>query len=197
MTLKITPEIEEYIKMQRTGYGNADIARCYEKDINGIYLNIEKHLPQNAQSVLDIGCGVGGIDLEIYTHYDGNIRLNLLDYSEMQGNYYGFNSTGGKYNHLGLTELFLDINGVKRKNIRIYDANNGYPSGRFDIIISLISCGFHYPVQTYLEKIKESRNGIVILDIRKGTGQIEILRDNFNSVETIAEFTKCERVLLK
>ncbi len=194
----ITKQMEEYIKLQRTGYGGADIARCFEKDIYKDLLSVRPHLPKFCKRILDIGCGVGGIDLYLYNHFKGLTELHMLDYSRISKSvYYGYQHEGAVYNSLDLTADFLKLNGVDKKKIAVYDAENKFPSGKFDIILSILSCGFHYPVETYIEKIKAVKSGIVILDIRKNSGQIKLLQDNFESVEVIADYSKCERVLIK
>lgn len=194
----ITKEMEQYILLQRTGYGSADIIKCYEKDITKDYDSIKNHLPKSCGLVLDIGCGLAGIDLMIYWHYNGKTELHLLDYSKLDKSiHYGYQKNGSIYNNLDLSAQFLKINGVEKRHIGIHNADIGFPVKKYDIIISLLSCGFHYPVETYLAKIKQCKAGIVILDIRKHSGQVEVLRKNFDSMEVIAEYSKCERVLIK
>lgn len=46
-----------------------EIKDLYHKDIFGIYNNIKAHLPAQCDSVLDIGCGIAGIDLFLFRHY--------------------------------------------------------------------------------------------------------------------------------
>jgi len=194
----ITKDMERYIKLQRTGYGNADTEECYERGIQKDYDSIKSYLPESCSCIMDIGYGIAGIDLFLSKHYNNNVELHLLDYSKVDKSvYYGYQSKGSVYNSLLLSAEFLNINGVSEKQIVTHDAENGFYCKPYDIIISLISCGFHYPVETYLKEIKQCKAGIVILDIRKDTDQIKILKDNFNSVEIIAGYLKHERVLLK
>jgi len=194
----INEQIEHYIKLQRTGYGEADTAKSYTKDIKKDYDSVKEHLPEKCDSILDIGCGIGGIDLMLYNHYNGNVFLNMYDFRTTSNDiYYGYRSHGAVYNSLELTRDFLTMNGVKRDSFEIYDAHGSFIEQDYDIIISLLSCGFHYPVETYLQQIKKCSPKVVILDIRKHSNQIGLLKDNFNHVETIAEWEKCERILLK
>ena len=195
----ITDSMHKYIALQRTGYGkNADIAKCYEGDIGRTYESIKAYLPKNCSRVLDIGCGLGGIDLMIYNHYNGNVELNLLDYSKIDDKiHYGYQNTGSIYNSLELSKEFLVMNGVDESKIKIHNAENEFPIGRFDVILSILSCGFHYPVSTYLDKVKDCLDGVAIFDIRKHSNQEDELRKNFNHVEVIAEYTKCHRTLFK
>lgn len=194
----ITKQMEQYIKLQRTGYGEADTAKCFEKDIYKDLLSIRPHLPKSCKRILDIGCGIGGIDLYLYNHYKGLCNLHLLDYSKTSEQiYYGYKQTGAAYNSLHLTRQFLEVNEVSPDDIYTHDADCGFPLDSYDLIISLLSCGFHYPVEIYLDKIKQAKAGIVILDIRKHSNQMELLKSNFASVEVVADYSKCERILIK
>jgi len=196
--MKITVEMERYIKLQRTGYANSDIQRCYQKDIQKDFDSIKPHLPKELLRSLDIGCGMAGIDLMLYNHYQGKLELHLFDYTALSDSiYYGFRKEAAVYNSLTLSADFLKLNGVEKKRIGIHDASLSFPRKPYDLIISLLSCGFHYPVETYLKDIKDCLYGVLILDIRKNTGQIEVLKRNFKTVETIAEYSKCERVFVK
>ena len=51
-----------------------------------------------------------------------------------------------------------------------------------DVVISIISWGFHYPVSTYLEDVHEALvpGGVAILDIRNGTDGVAALRRRFH-----------------
>lgn len=196
--MNINESIKDFIRLQRTGYGSADVARCYGKDIKKDYGSIKDHLPENCSNVLDIGCGIGGIDLLLYNHYSGNIELNLFDFTQTDKEiYYGYKERGSIYNSLKNSAQFLADNGVNPSAIFTHDAGGKFPDGQYDIIISLLSCGFHYPVDTYLAQIIKAKRGIVILDIRKNTGQIEVLKSAFGTVKIIADYGKCERVIAK
>jgi len=199
---KITKSMEKFIALQRTGYGDADIARCYFKDILKDFDSIKAHLPEKCNNVLDIGCGIGGIDAMIHEHYSQkqfhDPFLNMFDFRTTSDEvYYGYRSHGAVYNSLELTAEFLTLNGVKRDSLEIYDAHGDFIEQDYDLIISLLSCGFHYPVETYLSQIKKCNPKVVILDIRKHSNQMDLLKSKFASVEVIAEWGKCERVLLK
>ena len=70
---------------------------------------------------------------------------------------------------------------------------------QFDLIISLISWGFHYPVATYLKSAfdKLKTNGMIIIDVRKDSNGIEELKEEFKEVNIIKEFSKHFRVMVK
>jgi hypothetical protein len=111
--------------------------------------------------------------------------------------YYGFNQEAAIYNSLHTTETFLRMNGIKDKLETIDINHEKYPlETEFDLIVSLYSWGFHYPIETYLNKVKQSlgNEGGVIIDVRKDTGGIGELRRNFDQLETITNGTKRTRI---
>jgi SAM-dependent methyltransferase len=129
-------------------------------------------------------------------------ELSLLDKDLLSEKiYYGYKSSGAFYNSLSIAQTFLTANAVPSSKILIYDPDaDGFPRReRFDLIISLISWGFHYPVETYLEEVHGSLadDGVLILDLRKGTDGRRSLAARFASVETIVDAEKYERVLVR
>lgn len=126
----------------------------YNNDMWSEYISIKDHLPEYAESILDIGCGIGGIDIYLYKHYKNSANIYLIDKSAIDDNlHYGFKDHGSFYNSLMLTRSFLSKNNVPEERIFVQEANAGNTiefNQKFDLIISLISWGFHYPVTTYL-----------------------------------------------
>jgi SAM-dependent methyltransferase len=180
-----------------------EISKLYAEDMQCEFDTFEQFLPIGAKSLLDIGCGIGGIDAVLYRHYsDCEPVLSLLDKDGVSGSlYYGYRQTGAFYNSLAIAEEFLAANAVPRSNIVTYDVNeDGFPNDEtFDVILSLISWGFHYPIETYLNEAHAalSDSGVLILDVRKGTDGKEILSQRFSSIEVIQDGEKSERVLVK
>ena len=198
MNLIINRNAEKYITLQRTSLDKQSVASSYYDSIVSDYDSIKSHLPNKCARSLDIGCGIGGIDLMLNRHYNGSTELNLLDFNKIDDKvYYGFKDKTSSYNSLDMTAEFLRNNGVSPDNIKTHDANGDFPGGKFDLIISLISWGFHYPISTYLKQVKAAQGGIIIMDVRKDTGQIESLQNEFKSVETVAEWQKYVRLVIQ
>lgn len=170
--------------------------RLFVKSLINDYNEIKKFLPEKATKILDIGCGLAGIDLFLFRHYknDPKTRLYLLDKNEVDENvYYGFQKYGSFYNSLIQSENFLTENGISKSQIFLKEVvNNKLPQEKFNLIISLISWGYHYPVETYLEEVyqKMTPQGILILDIRKGTRGEEKIKRKFKNSKIISETTK-------
>ena len=165
------------------------------------YLIIKPFLPQTAYSLLDIGCGLAGIDFMLSRHYSHNIKIFLLDKTQVDDTiYYGFKNKGSIYNSLPLAKSFLAMNNVDIGNIfmqEVREDNKIVFQSSFDIIISLISWGFHYPVSTYIQEVYEKLNldGILIIDIRKNTGGEDEIKKVFGNYKIIDESIKSMKIL--
>ena len=182
---------------------NKEIKDLFQKDMFNIYRSIKAHLPEECSSMLDIGCGVGGIDLFLFRHYhlDESLQLYLLDKTTIDTRvFYNYKSKGSFYNSLQLTSDILSINGVPEGNIHLLEAtddNQINVDQRVDLVISLISWGFHYPVSTYLSRVHEllREKGRLIIDLRKNTDGIKELERKFSSVTPFTESKKSLRVV--
>jgi len=181
------------------------IKHAYSDEMESEYQALKPWLPDKAGTILDIGCGVGGIDVLLYQHYqsDQDIKFLMLDKTGLNPRiYYGFKSEGSFYNSLGITQLLLEENGISRKNIQLIEATPDFQipvAFQADLIISLISWGFHYPVSTYLHPVYDhmTSGAYLILDIRKGTDGENELRQYFTDIKLIMETKTRLRMLVK
>ncbi|MDG3547085.1 hypothetical protein [Methanobacterium formicicum] len=173
----------------------------YNKDLFKEYSIIKPFLPSDIKSILDIGCGVAGIDVLLSKHYENNVDIFLLDKTSVDDKvYYHFEKKGSFYNSLNVSKDLLEINGIKPLKIHLQEAtdNNRIKfNTKFDLIISFISWGFHYPISTYLDEVYEklSAYGVLIVDIRRGTGEENEIREKFGNCNIIFKTPKLIRVL--
>lgn len=128
-----------------------DYAQSVAYDFN----MIEPHLPEHAASIIDIGCGVAGIDVHLKRKYP-DAHLTLLD-SDGEACNCGLSDNGGAGGDRKAAEALLSANGVR--------VDRWLPIGctellEADLIISLLSWGFHYPLSAYKAK------GFCIADVR-------------------------------
>jgi len=207
--IRLTPEMERYLKLQRTdlaGLSGDALAEKFQEQIDSDYDDIATALSlgdiedSDPLNVLDIGCGVGGIDWAIYKRASippvMDTSLHLLD---KDGDYvkYGYKHAKdtGFYNKLMLTRDFLVSNGVPPDRITCYTPEMVDDIPECNLIVSLISCGFHYPVDVYLSLIMRclSPKGVLVLDIRKGSKQ-EYLKRLFKKSQCLREYEKHERM---
>jgi len=163
---------------------------------------IRDYLPDSAKAILDVGCGLAGIDVLLYQHYKSRgINLHLLDKEGISEKvYYGFNPEAAHYNSLLLAREFLKLNGVFIDRVSTYGIETeGFPSQcKFDVVISLYSWGYHYPVSTYLESVRTSlaSDGIIILDVREGTDGKDQLAKHFTVCQDICIGSEDNRRIL-
>ena len=194
--IQIPDQMVKYILFQRTSY--AKYAR------NKLFLIFNKYSPISFyEKILDIGCGAAGIDVFLHRHYGLPDRLDfyLLDKSTIDKKvYYNYEPKGSFYNSLELARDFLCRNGLSERRIHLIEATAentiDAPAG-IDFVISLISWGFHYPVDTYLDRVyKLMRDGgHLIIDLRPGTGGEELLKGKFRQIRKISDFKKTCRIL--
>lgn len=180
------------------------IKAAYMSDMEKEYSIIRPYLPEDCASVLDIGCGIAGINIFLNRHYeDRNIDFYLLDKSKIEDDvFYLFNQKGAFYNSLELARDVLKDNKITPDHIHLVEANDKNEirvEEQIDLIISLISWGFHYPVSVYLDRAHDilSYRGCMIIDVRKETDGLTLLKDKFCSVEIIEETQTRNRVVCK
>jgi SAM-dependent methyltransferase len=196
--MNIPPEALPWISVHRTHIDAEKPHEAYKASLAEDYRMILPFLPVHCHSVLDIGCGMAGIDLFLYIHYRKQVHLQLLDGTGDAEVKFGYNPELSPYNHLGITHKFLLMNQVDAKHIQFHpiDPQLTIPC---DLIVSLLSWGFHYPASTYSELAKRSlrSGGMLVLDIRKGT-DYGCLRDNFVFTKKIYEREgKVERLIFR
>jgi SAM-dependent methyltransferase len=183
-----------FIESQRS----RTILNCYFEDMRKEYLMIKDQLPDRVSNVLDIGSGVAGLDIFLYAHFGSGVKYHLLDKDGKSNIYYGFRDAGSYYNSLELAKKFLTTNGVPEEIIRSYDISvTEFPNKKFELVISLLSWGFHYPIDEYVGQVFKTlqRGGVVIVDVRRGTTGIEVLSRAFSSQpEVLHESDKFQRV---
>jgi SAM-dependent methyltransferase len=118
--------------------------------------------------VLDVGGGVGGLGIALHERLGDSLRYTLLDREGIDRRiWYGLREFGAKYNSLATARDFCAANGVHINTVDI-DAE-AFPSGPFDLIVSTVSWGFHYPIATYAKVASEAlgQDGKIVLDVRR------------------------------
>jgi SAM-dependent methyltransferase len=205
----MTPDMEPYLLLQRTAYQrllkdvpSATPAGLYHDEMAREFAHMKPFLPETAAHVLDIGCGLAGIDHFVDRHYKGSATIHLLDKNGVSDQvYYLFHDQAAYYCSLEMARTFLVFNGVSADRVVLHDvAKKGFPRRvQFDLMLSLISWGFHYPVSAYLKHVRRwlAPSGVVILDIRKGTGGETELAKSIGPVSVIQEYPKRMRVAVR
>lgn len=165
----VPDECVQYIRWQRLAAVRdaQEVKRQYAEWVATDYAEIAPHLPERAERILDIGCGMAGIDVFLIRRYPG-AQLFLLDGDGANVTRAGeWNEAGvGKwntalepYNSRAHTEMLLSANGVSVDRWHDIGTRDVLAA---DLIVSLFSCGFHYPLKTY------RLSGLCLMDLRRG-----------------------------
>ncbi|MEM7644447.1 MAG: class I SAM-dependent methyltransferase [Pseudomonadota bacterium] len=140
--------------------------------------------------VADIGCGYAVFDLFLWQ--DQKPHLLLIDLETSDERHFGFDKTGAAYTSLAVAERFLTDNGVDPgaivcRNPEKVDITRE-PS--VDLAVSLVSCGYHYPVDTYWDFFLRTvtPDGAVILDLRaRKAAEASALLESMGTLATLTD----------
>ena len=177
---------------------SSEISDLYLSNLTKIMTVMRPKLPNHCDRILDIGCGLGGIDVLLYHQFstapNEHVELWMLDKDDDSplrgGHYAGFtDTTTAAYNSLDVTRNFLEANKVPSNRIQLVNIEqDSFPSSiKFDLVLSLLSWGFHYPVDVYLEKVVQSlkSSGALFIDIRRDTDGMDKLKSAFKEVNVV------------
>lgn len=166
----------KYIYLQRTKLQPLKDPRMeWSQDIERDFVQLAPYLPrinrERVERILDIGCGLGGIDIKIYHHYRQNSHwpeMLLMDGDEVGEERYGYQELIDYYNSRIVLVKLLKINRVE--HFRLLEPGAKFKENSLDIVLSLLSWGHHYPIDEYLESVSLALRpgGRLILDLRKG-----------------------------
>lgn len=194
MQIKIPDLCLPWIKLQRSGY--KDHKAEFVKALKFEFEMMKPFLPEKCKSILDIGCGLAGIDIFLSNHFN-NPKLYLFDVNyKSKTIIYGFDRGTSFYNSFEATKDLLELNNIN--NFKLLDASNGLPKIKdIDLIISLLSWGYHYKLSEYLDAVYDLMmpGSRLILDVRAYTdGVNELKKKSFSSIHKIEHFNKAYRV---
>ena len=158
-----------------------------------VFEKIDKFINFQPKRILDIGCGLAYESQMFQKKY--NCELYLLDGDFDDTSHvkrdikYGTVDNFAFYNKVDeLKESFdkrkMDYTFVNANNIQIPETI------KFDLIISIVSCGFHYPANTYKDLVqKHSTNDtVVIFDLRNHTDHNDV--EVIESIDITKKYAK-------
>lgn len=123
-------------------------------------------LPNNAK-IIDIGCGVSVIDLLLASYIPGS-TFCLVDkegFKFKPGIYYDANYP--QYHSWAPVADAIETTGLDSSRFSMIGEQDAFPAD-VDCVTSWLSWGWHYPVETYWDKVFNSlkTGGKLILDVR-------------------------------
>lgn len=199
----IEPKHFEYLVVQHGSVSNArhDFAvwkAAYEASLATIMDHIRDALPERCTSILDIGSGLGGIDVHLAAHYDDTPAIRLVD---GESDPPIVRSSIEPFNDMKVAADFLWKNGIKDfgyftpGNLRQLEG-----ALKFDLVVSFFAYGFHIHPGNYLDDLMKviHKNTVVILDVRRTKDVwLQILVDALGMPKVLHRADKYVRVAFR
>jgi hypothetical protein len=166
--------------------------RKYSDVLADEYRVIARYLPPSCRSILDVGSGMGGLNVYLNEHFGGCCDVTLLDGVDDPPNVELHRKT---FNHMQIARLFLGANGVEQ--VDFIDANDAHrrATRTYDLIVSKQSWCFHYEPQRYLDLVLSACHPRtkLIVDVRRQKPQwlgelLEVFRHDaiiYDGVKTV------------
>lgn len=181
--LMLTPGMVNVLEGAHRTNIRKDHGLLLAQQVEDLVWTIKPHMPRRygraKMNVLDIGCGLGVAALAVYQAMGGKVdNIVLMDKQRVDahagkgGWHPDADSMGASGNPHEAME-FLFGNGVDGNTaVGPFETDGkSFPDNeKYSVIISTLSCGFHFPVSTYAAGILKTirKGGVVILDIRNG-----------------------------
>ena len=159
----------------------------FDKEFN----TFRDFLPSKAENILDIGCGLGIIDIFLNKIFLNTSNFYLLDKNRIDKKIkYGFSSNYESYNDLNETKNLLLNNNINNERINLFNVDQKIEiKTKIDLVISLKSMGYHYPVDTYIELFQNccTEKTTFIYDVGDTQYNEDYLKTFFDDVQIIYE----------
>lgn len=136
---------------------------------------LDNHLEKKPTTILDIGCGFAHESRFFAKKYGSKLWLIEGNKSTQTGadryGSFGDPSNLEYYHNLSQLEEFLGREGIDGKYTVVNAEDPQLPDMKFDLICSWLSCGFHYPLDTYKDLILKHSGPEtkLIFDLRKAS----------------------------
>ena len=151
----------------------------------------KEFLPKNVKNIMDIGCGLGIINVLLNKFYNDKTSFYLLDKNRIDKKIkYGFSSNYESYNDLNETKRILLENNINENRLFLFDVEKEISiDAKIDLVISLKSMGYHYPFETYLNLFKKNcnKNTTFIFDVSDGYFDENLFKKYFENIKIVYE----------
>lgn len=183
-------------------FANENRKRIFQTTSENIaksYVALKPHIAHlSPRRIADIGAGYGLIDLLLYK--DFGCDLVLIDIETTPYRYFGFHAQGSGYTNLETARKFLIRNGVPNEAIQILNPEKTDIKivKPVDFALSLLSCGFHYPIKMYDDFFRNQINsaGGLAVSLRKSISAMKYL-DQLGQVTIVEERQKYHNVFVR
>lgn len=137
--------------------------QAYEKSLLDIFSTIQPVLPPIVENILDIGSGLGGIDVLFKQHF-GRAKITLLDGLDCPADVQWHHRP---FSNAKVAKDFHAKNGNTEVEC-VFPAPD--PNKKYDLIVSFAAYCFHIPPSDYLDvvlKARRTRDTVCIFDVRR------------------------------
>lgn len=200
-SISVSDEQFEYLRLQKGSLFEVSHDRerwqaAYEQELRQTYEGLRPHLPEPCWGVLDIGSGLGGIDVLLTRHYQPDPPyIHLLDGENDKPRMKLHRET---FNSMKVARSFLISNGVRSDRISYFTTATQVLPRPYDLVLSLGSWCFHYPPETYLALLLSGgglhMDSVLIMDVRNGkreyTEQIAQALERTAVIKETAKYTR-------
>lgn len=152
-----------YLRLQRgaldeLSHDRAAWHEAYEKSLADDFLTMAPYLPATCRSVLDVGSGLGGIDIVLDRFY-GGLSVRLIDGEDDAPKMVKHGQT---FNRMDVARDFHVRNGSLDAAALMDEPR------QFDLILSLQSWCFHFAPDAYLALVakRAKPEAALIIDVR-------------------------------
>ena len=172
-------------------FQNQDLEKITEelflKELN----TFKNFLPNSVNTIMDIGCGLGIINIYLNKFFEKKPIFFLLDKNRIDRKIkYGFSLNYESYNDLNETKNILLENEIDSDCVYLFDVEKQFQiNKKIDLVISLKSMGYHYPINSYIELLRNccTKNTVFIYDIGENQYDENYLKSIFDDVKIIYE----------
>ena len=148
-------------------------------------------LPNSVNTIMDIGCGLGIINIYLNKFFEKKPIFFLLDKNRIDRKIkYGFSINYESYNDLNETKNILLENEIDSDCVYLFDVEKQFQiNKKIDLVISLKSMGYHYPINSYIELLRNccTKNTVFIYDLGENQYDENYLKTIFDDVKIIYE----------
>ena len=166
------------------------------------YLSIRECLPGRVDDILDIGCGFGGLSALLQLHYAPaqTARFHLVEQAEIPGAEFSRPTPDAPpLDPLGCARDLLMANGVAENHINSVasDQADALFAFGYDLIVSIRSWCYLYPIETYIGVVHERLRpgGRLVVDVNKNLGGLVALQEHLPEARLISDRQDLERCL--